>query len=47
MRSDELTETTLGMKNIVTNAGDFWTAYEVIENGELGRRLEENDKTFS
>ena len=37
MRSDELTETTLGMRNVVTNAGDFWTAYEVIENGELGR----------
>lgn len=36
MRSTELAETALSMRNVAFNADDFWTTFEVIENGELG-----------
>lgn len=36
MRPTELAETTLNMRNVAVNADDFWTTFEVIENGELG-----------
>lgn len=37
MRAGELAETTLNMRSIAFDADDFWTTFEVIENGELGR----------
>lgn len=36
MRSTELAETALSMRNVTFNADDLWTTFEVIENGELG-----------
>lgn len=38
MRAAELAETALNMKNVSVDAEDFWTTFEVIENGELGRQ---------
>lgn len=37
MRSAELAETALCMRNIAFHEDDPWTTFEVIENGELGR----------
>ncbi|KAG9274367.1 arf-GAP with Rho-GAP domain, ANK repeat and PH domain-containing protein 2 isoform X1 [Astyanax mexicanus] len=39
MSSDELVDSTLDLKGIETSLQDFWTAFEVIENGELERPL--------
>lgn len=36
MRSAELAETALSMKNVTFDVDDLWTTFEVIENGELG-----------
>lgn len=36
MRSAELAEAALRMKNITFDVEDFWTTFEVIENAELG-----------
>lgn len=36
MRSLELAETALSMRTASFKADDFWTTFEVIENGELG-----------
>lgn len=36
MRSCELAETALSMRNDTFKADDLWTTFEVIENGELG-----------
>lgn len=36
MRSSELAETALKMRSVTYGADDFWTTFEVIENGELG-----------
>ncbi|XP_077355434.1 arf-GAP with Rho-GAP domain, ANK repeat and PH domain-containing protein 2 isoform X2 [Festucalex cinctus] len=44
MRSAELAETALSMRNIPFNAGDAWTTFEVIENGELQRPLHHSEK---
>ncbi|XP_070710813.1 arf-GAP with Rho-GAP domain, ANK repeat and PH domain-containing protein 2 [Pempheris klunzingeri] len=44
MRSTELAETALSMRNITFDADDLWTTYEVIENGELERPLHHNEK---
>nr|XP_046237529.1 arf-GAP with Rho-GAP domain, ANK repeat and PH domain-containing protein 2 isoform X2 [Scatophagus argus] len=44
MRSAELAETALSMKNITFNAHDSWTTFEVIENGELERPLHPSEK---
>ncbi|CAB1351872.1 unnamed protein product [Coregonus sp. 'balchen'] len=38
MRSEELAESTLVMRNVVTTPVDLWITFEVIENGELGRK---------
>ncbi|MED6233545.1 hypothetical protein ATANTOWER_013218, partial [Ataeniobius toweri] len=35
MRSSELVETALSMRNATFEADDLWTTFEVIENGEL------------
>ncbi|XP_039997410.1 arf-GAP with Rho-GAP domain, ANK repeat and PH domain-containing protein 2 [Xiphias gladius] len=43
MRSMELAETALSMRNI-TSKSDFWTTFEVIENGELERPLHHSEK---
>lgn len=37
MRSAELAETALSMRNVAFGADDAWTTFEVIENGELGK----------
>ncbi|XP_038586650.1 arf-GAP with Rho-GAP domain, ANK repeat and PH domain-containing protein 2 isoform X2 [Micropterus salmoides] len=44
MRPTELAETALSMRNIAFNADDFWTTFEVIENGELERPLHHSEK---
>uniref|UniRef100_A0A8C5N3K7 Arf-GAP with Rho-GAP domain, ANK repeat and PH domain-containing protein 2 n=1 Tax=Gouania willdenowi TaxID=441366 RepID=A0A8C5N3K7_GOUWI len=44
MRPVELAETTLKMRNIAFNTEDFWTTFEVIENGELERPLHNSEK---
>ncbi|KAG7497488.1 hypothetical protein JOB18_038618 [Solea senegalensis] len=44
MRSLELAETALTMRNVAFNANDLWTTFEVIENGELERPLHHNEK---
>ncbi|XP_069374868.1 arf-GAP with Rho-GAP domain, ANK repeat and PH domain-containing protein 2 isoform X2 [Paralichthys olivaceus] len=44
MRSGELVETALIMRNVPCGTGDFWTTYEVIENGELERPLHHSEK---
>ncbi|GAA6216344.1 arf-GAP with Rho-GAP domain, ANK repeat and PH domain-containing protein 2 [Lates japonicus] len=44
MRSTELAETALSMRNVAFNANDFWTTFEVIENGELERPLHHSEK---
>ncbi|XP_067379431.1 arf-GAP with Rho-GAP domain, ANK repeat and PH domain-containing protein 2 isoform X3 [Channa argus] len=44
MRSSELAETALNMKNISFTAEDLWTIFEVIENGELERPLHHSEK---
>uniref|UniRef100_A0A672J1J9 ArfGAP with RhoGAP domain, ankyrin repeat and PH domain 2 n=1 Tax=Salarias fasciatus TaxID=181472 RepID=A0A672J1J9_SALFA len=44
MRPTELAETALSMKNIKFDAGDCWTTFEVIENGELERPLHHSEK---
>ncbi|KAM9335311.1 arf-GAP with Rho-GAP domain, ANK repeat and PH domain-containing protein 2 [Symphorus nematophorus] len=44
MRPTELAETTLSMRSITFNADDFWTTFEVIENGELERPLHHSEK---
>lgn len=36
MSSAELAETALSMKSVTFDRDDSWTAFEVIENGELG-----------
>lgn len=36
MRSAELAETALSIKNMTFDEEDSWTTFEVIENGELG-----------
>lgn len=38
MRAAELAETALSMRSVSSEAEDSWTTFEVIENGELGRR---------
>lgn len=42
MRSAELAEAALRMKSIAFDAEDFWTTFEVIENGELGTAVPSN-----
>ncbi|XP_040886964.1 arf-GAP with Rho-GAP domain, ANK repeat and PH domain-containing protein 2 isoform X2 [Toxotes jaculatrix] len=44
MRSTELAETALSMRNVAFNTDDFWTTFEVIENGELERPLHHSEK---
>ncbi|KAK5848343.1 hypothetical protein PBY51_005967 [Eleginops maclovinus] len=44
MRATEMAESALSMRNITFNAEDFWTTFEVIENGELERPLHHNEK---
>ncbi|XP_031145759.1 arf-GAP with Rho-GAP domain, ANK repeat and PH domain-containing protein 2 [Sander lucioperca] len=44
MRSMELAETALNMRNVTFSADDFWTTFEVIENGELERPLHHSEK---
>ncbi|XP_028284564.1 arf-GAP with Rho-GAP domain, ANK repeat and PH domain-containing protein 2 isoform X2 [Parambassis ranga] len=44
MRPMELVEATLSMRNIAFSADDFWTTFEVIENGELERPLHHSEK---
>lgn len=44
MRSAELAETTLSMRNVTFGADDCWTTFEVIENGELERPLHHSEK---
>ncbi|XP_022056188.1 arf-GAP with Rho-GAP domain, ANK repeat and PH domain-containing protein 2 [Acanthochromis polyacanthus] len=44
MRPSELAETALSMRNVTFNADDFWTTFEVIENGELERPLHHSEK---
>uniref|UniRef100_A0A7N6BWY1 ArfGAP with RhoGAP domain, ankyrin repeat and PH domain 2 n=1 Tax=Anabas testudineus TaxID=64144 RepID=A0A7N6BWY1_ANATE len=39
MRSSELVESALTMRNVTFTADDCWTIFEVIENGELGKRV--------
>lgn len=46
MRSDELAESTLVTRNVVTNPVDLWTTFEVIENGELERPLHYKEKVL-
>lgn len=46
MRAAEVAETALSMKNIVVNANDSWTTFEVIENGELERPLHHSEKVL-
>lgn len=36
MRSTELAEAALSMRNVTFDADDLWTTFEVIDNGELG-----------
>ncbi|XP_008281667.1 arf-GAP with Rho-GAP domain, ANK repeat and PH domain-containing protein 2 [Stegastes partitus] len=44
MRPTELAETALSMRNVAFTADDFWTTFEVIENGELERPLHHSEK---
>ncbi|XP_076581754.1 arf-GAP with Rho-GAP domain, ANK repeat and PH domain-containing protein 2 isoform X2 [Chaetodon auriga] len=44
MRSTELAETALSMRNITLSGEDLWTTFEVIENGELERPLHHSEK---
>ncbi|MED6274631.1 hypothetical protein CHARACLAT_018277, partial [Characodon lateralis] len=44
IRSSELVETALSMRNATFEADDLWTTFEVIENGELERPLHHNEK---
>ncbi|XP_061565758.1 arf-GAP with Rho-GAP domain, ANK repeat and PH domain-containing protein 2 isoform X2 [Cololabis saira] len=44
MRPSELAETALSMKNATLRPDDFWTTFEVIENGELERPLHHSEK---
>ncbi|XP_075968579.1 arf-GAP with Rho-GAP domain, ANK repeat and PH domain-containing protein 2, partial [Anarhichas minor] len=44
MRSTELAETALSMRNVTFGADDSWTTFEVIENGELERPLHHSEK---
>ncbi|XP_027894710.1 arf-GAP with Rho-GAP domain, ANK repeat and PH domain-containing protein 2 isoform X1 [Xiphophorus couchianus] len=44
MRSCELAETALSMRNDTFKADDLWTTFEVIENGELERPLHHSEK---
>ncbi|XP_069563766.1 arf-GAP with Rho-GAP domain, ANK repeat and PH domain-containing protein 2 isoform X1 [Brachyistius frenatus] len=44
MRPTELAETALRMRNVTFNADDYWTTFEVIENGELERPLHHSEK---
>uniref|UniRef100_A0A3Q2XVM0 PH domain-containing protein n=1 Tax=Hippocampus comes TaxID=109280 RepID=A0A3Q2XVM0_HIPCM len=44
MRSAELAETALSMRNVPFDADDAWTTFEVIENGELERPLHRSEK---
>ncbi|XP_042367788.1 arf-GAP with Rho-GAP domain, ANK repeat and PH domain-containing protein 2 isoform X2 [Plectropomus leopardus] len=44
MRSSELAETSLSMRNVTFSADDCWTTFEVIENGELERPLHHSEK---
>ncbi|KAG7241617.1 hypothetical protein INR49_025537 [Caranx melampygus] len=46
MRSTELAETALSMKNVQHDADDLWTTFEVIENGELERPLHHSEKVL-
>ncbi|XP_045077647.1 arf-GAP with Rho-GAP domain, ANK repeat and PH domain-containing protein 2 isoform X1 [Coregonus clupeaformis] len=46
MRSEELAESTLVMRNVVTNPVDLWITFEVIENGELERPLHYKEKVL-
>ncbi|XP_068611809.1 arf-GAP with Rho-GAP domain, ANK repeat and PH domain-containing protein 2 [Brachionichthys hirsutus] len=46
MRSAELAETALNMRNVAINADDLWTTFEVIENGELERPLHHGEKVL-
>lgn len=39
MCSSELAESALSMKNVTCTADDIWTTFEVIENGDLGKRV--------
>ncbi|XP_032917024.1 arf-GAP with Rho-GAP domain, ANK repeat and PH domain-containing protein 2 [Catharus ustulatus] len=39
MEAEELTNDVLGIKNIIPSKDDVWTAFEVLENGELERPL--------
>ncbi|XP_054608937.1 arf-GAP with Rho-GAP domain, ANK repeat and PH domain-containing protein 2 isoform X3 [Dunckerocampus dactyliophorus] len=44
MRSADLAEATLSMRNLTLNATDLWTTFEVIENGELERPFHHSEK---
>ncbi|KAM4611838.1 LOW QUALITY PROTEIN: arf-GAP with Rho-GAP domain, ANK repeat and PH domain-containing protein 2 [Polymixia lowei] len=44
MRSAELAESALRMRNVAVDADDLWTTFEVIENGELERPLHRKEK---
>ncbi|XP_071395013.1 arf-GAP with Rho-GAP domain, ANK repeat and PH domain-containing protein 2 isoform X2 [Centroberyx affinis] len=44
MRSTELADSALSMRNVAVNSDDLWTTFEVIENGELERPLHPSEK---
>uniref|UniRef100_UPI003AAFC4B0 arf-GAP with Rho-GAP domain, ANK repeat and PH domain-containing protein 2 isoform X1 n=1 Tax=Centroberyx gerrardi TaxID=166262 RepID=UPI003AAFC4B0 len=44
MRSTELADSALSMRNVAVNSDDSWTTFEVIENGELERPLHPSEK---
>ncbi|XP_061769570.1 arf-GAP with Rho-GAP domain, ANK repeat and PH domain-containing protein 2 [Nerophis ophidion] len=44
MRSAELVEAVLSMRNLVFSSDDLWTTFEVIENAELERPLHHSEK---
>ncbi|XP_074480220.1 arf-GAP with Rho-GAP domain, ANK repeat and PH domain-containing protein 2 [Sebastes fasciatus] len=44
MGSTELAETALSMRSVTFGADDFWTTFEVIENGELERPLHHSER---
>uniref|UniRef100_A0A7N8XQ63 ArfGAP with RhoGAP domain, ankyrin repeat and PH domain 2 n=1 Tax=Mastacembelus armatus TaxID=205130 RepID=A0A7N8XQ63_9TELE len=41
-----LAESALSMRNVTFTADDFWTTFEVIENGELERPLHHSEKVL-
>nr|XP_006003528.1 PREDICTED: arf-GAP with Rho-GAP domain, ANK repeat and PH domain-containing protein 2 isoform X2 [Latimeria chalumnae] len=46
MRVEELTKHILEIKNIIPHRRDMWTTFEAIENGELERPLQSEEKVL-